>query len=298
MDVTFFHGPDRTPLHVDTDGAVAASGGLPFHGVASRGLLSWLEQQPRGAELWERLAHRLHDGTDADVPALSSLRGAANSHRVLSLAQSADVARRYAEARWAPDLSIKACELWNIKEGHTSSVWMVALAADTKEGGSRFVLNVARDAQGAEELRATSKRMLDLSVRVPDLPVAGVLDIAIVVLDDDKWDEPLPVTVTRNELVPDALEVHRLDGREGRSCSYALIERFITRDDAPARIRAVRGRYASAQEQQTIDEAVERLLAVAEPADSIMIDINHGDVVWDGCRAVVVAIGVADASGG
>jgi hypothetical protein len=274
MDVIYLHGPDRTLLDIDSDGTVSSSSGAPFHGIISRGLLHWLEDRPDGAELWERLAHRLHDGTDADEPALRELRTAADQHQVLSLPQSAEVARRYVAACCEGDVT--TCELWNIKEGHTSSVWIVTLAPE----GVRFAVNVARDANAGHELRRTSELMRTLSARHPDVRVAEVLDVATVELRAVRE----LVIVSRNEFVRDALEVHRVNGR------FALVERFITSEDAPSRVHAIRGRLLSYDEQTTVDRAIQRVHAIGDPAAHFAIDIDHGDVVWDGHQPVVVAL--------
>jgi hypothetical protein len=298
MDIAYFYGPDRAPLLLASDGSVSDGAEVPFHGIASRGLLPWIEQQSDGAELWERLAHRLHDGTHPEDEKLGDLRGAARRMTVLSLAQSAEAAGRYVRAHCARDLDadISAGELWNIKEGHTSSVWVATLTPEPWAAGHRFVVNVSRDALAARELRTTSERMRVVGERCPDLPIAAVLDISRIAVDAEGGE--IAVTVTRNEFVANALEVHRLVGATGREDRYALVERFITSDDAPAHIRALRGRMASGQQQETIDEAIRRLLAAGTPTVPMALDINDGDVVWDGQRAVVVAIGAPDVSWG
>jgi hypothetical protein len=277
-------------MRVAAHGALSSGDGMPFHGTASRGVLGWLTGRPGGVAAWERLAHRLHDGTPADEPTLQELRVVAARHGVLSLSDSAQAAAGYV-ARWAAARhagAVESCELWNPKEGHTSSVWF---ASPRRTGGADsppFVVNVARDDPAGRELRATSERLRALAAREPGLGIAAVLDIAVIPIDSPSG--PRRVTVTRNELVAGALEVHRLPPGLDAIGGYALVERFLTDPGVPARIRAVRGRRATACERVAIDESIRRLAAAGRPGEPVEVDLDHGDVIWDGRRPVVVAI--------
>jgi hypothetical protein len=273
MALRFFHGPDRDAIDVTAGYPALGASGVPFHGIASRGLLPWLGRQEDGPRLWQRTAHLLEAPDDIELePEEVALREAAGRAGVLAFWQSALTAAR--EVGDADD-----AELWAIKEGQTSSVWVVD--AD----GERFVVNVARDRASSKELRRSSARLSALAAARPDLPLAPVLAVSTHDLDD--LGGPGAVTVTRNALVEDALEIHRLPDEGG----YALVERFLPAEpDAPARIGAIRGRRVTDSERRQIDDAIDAVCGASIDDKQVELEVNDGDVVWDGTRAVVVAI--------
>jgi hypothetical protein len=253
MRFSVSHGADRVPLHEGDDGQLTSVLGIPFHGIASRALLPWLHRLPDGSALWERTAHRLHCGGESGSEELTALREEAGRHGVLSLTESCRAARLFVEARFGERLCDGHSELWNTKEGHTSSVWVVTVRSRDGEPVERFVLNVARDPIAGVELRESSERLDELSRRHPGLPIAQVHEVTEVVVRLRCGD--VRVAVTRNELVEDALEIHPLAPGAGGEHRYALVERFLTGDASPTAIRAVRGREASAAESESIDGA-------------------------------------------
>lgn len=276
MEISFAHGLDRTPFDVRPDAQVVAADAIPFHGIVPRGLRSWLDARGSdGPQVWERNAHRLHDHGSEVTAELRELRRAAGRLGVLSFGQSALAAAGYLKR-----LAGNRGEMWYIKEGQISSVWVAAI-----DGAAAVVLNVARDRVAGDELRDSSHRMRLLAAAVPTVAVASVEDIATVGLDSAAG--AAAAVVVRNALVERAVEVHRLPNGLG----YALVDRFVTDDDVPARIRAVRARVATGRERAAIDDTIARVLAAARPDFPIGLDIDDGDVVWDGTRAHVVAVG-------
>lgn len=290
MRFSVVHGPDRVPLHEGDDGQLVSEIGIPFHGIASRALLKWLERQPDGSTVWERNGHLLHDRGEPGSEELSALRAEARRRGVLSLTESGRAARRYVEHRFGGALAEEAhYELWNTKEGHTSSVWVVTIESADDAADRRFVLNVARDPIAGAELRETSERLTELARRHPELPIAGVHEIAEVQVGVEYGEQP--VVVTRNELVDDALEIHPLPSGHGRHHHrYALVERFLTGDDSPTAIRAVRGRAVTDDEAERIERCIERVHAASDSDLPIELNVHEGDLVWNGQEAIVVAV--------
>ena len=75
MEISFAHGPDRTPFDVRPDAQVVAADAIPFHGIVPRGLRSWLDARGSdGPQVWERNAHRLHDHGSEVTAELRELR--------------------------------------------------------------------------------------------------------------------------------------------------------------------------------------------------------------------------------
>jgi hypothetical protein len=277
---SLYHGPDRHPVPPAGDETLTEAG-VPFHGIASRGLLGEIGEP----EDWSRFAHRLHDGSPSDEPVLLGLREAAQRLHVLSFRQSARAAERYLEARLPPK-GPRLCELWNIKEGHTSSVWHVV--ARDEDGFEEFILNVARDDEAGRELARTAQTMMAIGQRHADLAMAGVEDIAEVEIDYS--GEPLMVTVTRNELVRDGLEIHLGRHRQTGEPTLVVVERFLTEPDNPAEIARLVGRVMTNAECLRLEEDLAAFIDAASEIAEVAVDINEGDLVWAGDRAVVVAI--------
>ena len=287
-----FFGPDRVPFVLGPQATVHCARAIPFHGIVSRGLLQVLADRKGGAELWHRRAHRLFDepsgGEDLDAAALTA---AARQCGVLSFGQSALAARTYVERYCATQLNdcVDTCEMWNIKEGHTSSVWHVTV--DPASGADRhaFILNVARDSRAGDELEATSKKMQAISAIASGANVARVSDITTVRID--YFGQPIDVLVTRNELVADAYEVHSARDRHTGAKALVLVERFLTAGDRPATISSIRGRRLAPVDCQQIANDIDAFLSeTARHHIEASVDVNDGDVVWNGRRATVVAI--------
>ena len=275
-----YHGPDRIQVR-PTRASFPPAENEPFHGIMPRGLTV----DGASAEDWRRYAHRLFDGPDEGEPELIALRQAVRRHRVLSFRHSAEAARRYVEAHCVPRRA-GICELWNLKEGHTSSIWRVALRDEA--GYEEFVLNVARDQAAGGELARTSQTMWTIGERHPELGMAVVEDLAEV--DIDYFGEALAVTVARNELVPDALEIHLGQHRRTGEPTYVVVERFLTDPEHPAEIAHLVGRKMTDAECLRLEADLAAFLAAGCEHGPVAVDINEGDLVWDGTRAVVVAI--------
>lgn len=272
MRISINHGPGCTALTGLGDPEhlhLVSQRGRPFHGIAPLGLLAWLNEQPDGPGLWLRCAAWIDTGGDetGDLEQdLAAVREAARRAGVLSFGQSAQAALNCA-VQYAGDEYDAVC-VWATKEGHVSSVWEVEFRA-----GPRFVLNIARDSTAASTaLDRTSRILRDITVRT-EIGVAEVQDIAHLGGHDHD-----PVTITRNQLVSPALEIHRI-GSE-----FVLVSDFLTDEGDPAWIRAIRGRRATAAQASAIDTACTLLAQVG-----VAIEINAGDLVWDGERPVLVA---------
>jgi hypothetical protein len=175
------------------------------------------------------------------------------------------------------------CEIWNVKEGHTSSVWRVRL--NNGSGIHEFALNVARDRMAGEELARTSGVMQCIAESWPDANLAKVLDIAKIRLPNVAE----PVLITRNEWIPDSYEIHRLPALESQPGPLVVVERFLIDDSAPARIRRVLGRRLTEVECEQVDRDMHEFLERTVQL-SVQVDINDGDLVWNGQRAIVIAI--------
>ncbi|WP_189530676.1 hypothetical protein [Paludibacterium paludis] len=230
---------------------------------------------------WEAYGHLLHDRRAARSRELARWRRAADECGVLSFARSAACAQRYV-ARYAGGRATR-CELWNVKEGHTSSVWRVRLATDGAM--EEFALNVARDRLAGEELARTSETMHRIAEAWPDANLARVRDIARVSLAKDA----APVVVTRNEWIADSFELHRLPAPGEDPGPLVAVERFLADDGAPSRPRRILGRRLTGDECGQVERDVGGFLAHTARLGA-RLDINDGDLVWNGQRAIVIAI--------
>jgi hypothetical protein len=285
--IKFRYGPDGMPFNLFGGRIVVdGSGRIPFHGIISRGLLERVRQAAAPFPPWEEYGHLLHDQRTADSQELALWRCMADECWVLGFAQSAACVRRYVE-QYVDSLPASRladhCEIWNIKEGHTSSVWYVRL--DNESTTQEFAVNVARDRMAGEELARTSETMRRIAESWPEANLARILDIAKVRLPDVAE----PVVVTRNEWISDSYEIHRLPAPDNEPGPLIVVERFLTEDSAPSRIRRILGRRLTEAECEQVNrdvrEFLERTVRLAA-----QVDINDGDLVWNGQRAIVIAI--------
>jgi hypothetical protein len=286
MDLHFFFGPDAVPFHLTENLAIETGANIPFHGIISRGMLNRASQH--NPETWHRYGHLLfHADEGENDEEVQRLRMLANECCVLSFAQSAWCVRKYLEY-YTQRTGLKEvfASVCNIKEGHTSSVWKVVLRSEDVH--ESFVLNVARDKEAGEELKESSERLRLIAEKHPELSVARVYDIHL--LEDQLL--PSPVVVTRNEWIAESFEIHARRQRDKEQEELLLVERFLSGGDDPSRIVSVRGRVFTEEETKKIHQEIEDFLTRAttcllQPPE---IRINDGDVVWNGERAVVVAM--------
>jgi hypothetical protein len=279
--VEFRHGPDGTPFRLrGSEAVIDGTGRIPFHGILSRGLLERVRHTQASFASWDEYGHLLHHEAEAELQELARWRRTAAECGVLSFTQSALCVRSYVEQYVGAN---DHCEAWNVKEGHTSSVWRVQL----QNGNAKheFALNVARDHIAGEELERTSEMMVRIAELWPESNLAKVLDIVMIRLPDVAQ----PVLVTRNEWIPDSYEIHRLPAPGNELGPLVLVERFLTEESSPSHVRQILGRRLNeaecAQVNRDVDEFLERTARFA-----VQVDINDGDLVWSGQRAIVIAI--------
>jgi len=263
---------------------------MPFHGIISRGLLKRFRENGVPSATWLAYAHRIHDGSEENDEHLAAIRNDAQQCAVLSFGQSALAAQRCVESYCPTELNKEpvSCELWNIKEGHTSSVWRVAIDRRSSTKGSPFVVNVARDRDASRELERTSEKMQAIARRHPGVNMAKVWSVDQVRIAC--FGEPLHVSVTRNEWVAGAYEIHRANDHATDPDKYLMIERFLTHTDRPSHIGSIRGREFTRSECHRIKNDITRFLTEARQECPVDIEIDEGDAVWDGAQAIVVAI--------
>ncbi|MET0102602.1 MAG: hypothetical protein ABW078_12795 [Sedimenticola sp.] len=286
--LSWFYGPERHAFSLDEAGTARAGEGDPFHGIVGRGMLELLDARGADPQQWLENAHRLFctEVGDHDAAGLTELRALAEQSGTLSFGDSACCVQRYLEQHCAEATREHMIEAWNIKEGHDSSVWKITIVG--ADGLSlKLVLNVGRDYVASAELRKSSEQMRALQQRHPEIEMAPVLDIQTIVDDADR-----EVVVTRNAWVPGAHEIHAVASDDPRGYDYVLVERFLTDAELPACIVSVFGRRFDETESRCIDAGLERFRELAEETlpNAPRINLNEGDLVWDGRSAVVVAV--------
>lgn len=285
--LTWFHGPDRHAVFLDEAGTARSEAGDPFHGIVGRGMLELLEARGADPQQWLENAPRLFtpEVSDDEAVRLAELRAVAQLSETLSFGDSARCVRRYLERHCVEAAKAQAVEAWNVKEGHTSSVWKVTLLGAGLP--LEFALNVGRDRVASAELRASSEQMKALLQSCPEIKMAPLLDIQTLV--DDAGRE---VVVTRNAWVAGANEIHAVAADNPRGRAYILVDRFLTDAALPARIASVYGRRFDEAESRRIDVALDRFSELAAEAllNPPQLNLNNGDLVWDGQSAVVVAV--------
>ena len=166
MQVHFFYGPDKLPFSLDDQQKISSDSPVPFHGIISRGLLNKFIADNLNAALWYQNAHWLFEEEAHPVIAAH-----ARECGVLSFGQSAFCALTYS-LHYCEQENIDEAdiEIWNVKEGHTSSVWRVSISSEKIT--ECFALNVARDADAGIELKASSQKLKTIGDEFPGINLA------------------------------------------------------------------------------------------------------------------------------
>jgi hypothetical protein len=208
-------------------------------------------------------------------------------HGVLSFSQSAVCAKEYGAIYCrSKKEKITLMECWNIKEGHTSSVWKISIYGDNIS--ETFIVNVARDREAGMELQESSLKLKAVKEQSPDINSVSVFDISTL------HNKLLPggVVVTRNEWIENAFEVHLRTNKQEGSEELLMVDRFLMDERNPAKIISILGRIFSSVEANKIKSDLQDFLLNASEYlhDEVAVNINDGDLVWNGERAIVVAI--------
>jgi len=287
MKFQFYFGPDKLPFKLTESGMVEENSTMPFHGIISRGLLNEFIKRSLNVELWHRNAHKIHEDSIGMSNDLSELLYLKNECKVLSFGQSALAARKYLEEQCKIGAmnNSSTIDIWNIKEGHTSSVWKILVIGNTND---TYILNVARDYEASKELKETSEKLQTIGRLVSDAEIAKVLEITTI--KDNLL--PFEVIVTRNQWIHNSFEIHCRKSRVTDTDELILVDKFLTESNNPASITSVLGRRFSEIETKKIYGHINHFLTKAATCLKVKpsLNINDGDLVWDGEKAIVVAI--------
>jgi hypothetical protein len=269
------YGPDRLPLAATARLTEVMWGYRPFHGILPRSLTS---SPDLPIVRWPEVAPHLGECVTVEelrqVPSLVPLMGAIDEAGVLTFDQSLVLAEQAARA-YAEIVGGDVAELWNVKEGHTTSVWRLTLL--TKGRSSHVALNVSRDASASVELGHSAVRLREVAAASDVLPIARALYLDEVRVDDAR------AVVLIQEWVEDAREINSVKSSNGRQ--PALVERFLFDPKHPARIRGVLGARLTSDELGAFGEAVATIL-LCQP--DLRFTLDDGDWVLgrDGFRLI------------
>ncbi|MCA0237744.1 MAG: hypothetical protein LCH81_15320 [Bacteroidetes bacterium] len=288
MERRYYFGPDKLAFSLLENGRVVTATTLPFHGIISRGLLNYFVQHKLRNEFWYKYAPYLTESDfEPEDQEFKIIKKYVKVAKVLSFGQSAYCVQQYVE-RYCNDRDIKATkvEIWNIKEGHTSSVWKVTIAFQNEI--EIFCVNVARDEAANHELRESSEKMRIIGDKCPKINLAKIYSIDTI---NDKL-LPSNIVITRNEWIPDSYEIHNRKNKNTDETEWLMVDRFLTNKDNPAFISSILGRVFTTQETAKIEKGINDFLTQAATCLTITpkININDGDVVWNGEKAFIVAL--------
>jgi hypothetical protein len=270
---------------------------------------------------WEALAPALDlaleagAGWDADDTAGAfaasnlppEVLGLARACGVLSFATSARVAEQFARAvlqnrlaavletpgEKAPGNGPLRVTLWNVKEGHTSSVWKVSLEGYNRRD-TAFALNVARDAAANDELLRSADVLRIAGANAPEGSIARVLLVDQARIPTEEPERVLQAVVVAQEWIQDARELGYVTDRVTGEQHLFAIDRFLTDAESPGRIVSVAGqRITGAERDKVLLEIFQVILSAANWQEGRLrlpaFEMNQGDWVLQGSRPVLVA---------
>jgi hypothetical protein len=208
--------------------------------------------------------------------------------------------RRWSElAKFATGTTVGAnapdqCELWSVREGHTSSVWRTETRASGLGQPVVFGLNVARDRDAARELVRTTHEMRRLHALEPT-SVLGVLAEEIEEIVTAGGIVSLPVIAV--PWIEQARELQMLYDAPQGSGRFVVVERFEPLDAKdPAGRQHARGRVSTSDETEALWRALLALrLKLTRfnddgTATTPFFEINEGDLVWVNGHIVAIAV--------
>ena len=286
----------RVTVRHGRDGVLVEDGFLgyrPFFGIVSRGMLPVLRGAPIDWTRWSPLLDVELAAADRSPGAgVSPLVGAARRRGVLTFADSALAAQMFVEERLATRIDLsQPLELWNVREGHTASVWR--LSGQDHEGAPMLLaLNVSRDDVAADEL-ASSADQLEAAAERCGPVIADVVARDRVTLPGPRDLRPL---VVAQEWVRGAAELAFLPLRRGGRRLHAVTA-WTTADDDPGRIVGAEGaELGDAEHVRAARQITTCLLTLAVRVDSGRVDVprvdlDDGDWMWgpDGLRLVALS---------
>jgi hypothetical protein len=292
-EVMVLHGPDRSPIDPE-------SAARPFHGIVSRGLMD--ELGPDAAADWLRWAPWLDAALGGMAAALALVPApivdAARRSGWTTFANGAEAAVAFAAAGMKPLLEqlaagfgpdrVASVELWQVKEGHTSSVWRLTVTPLGDRVPVRAALNVARDTAAGDELLDSAEELERLRAS-SEVPVARVLGTGAAA-------DNAPAILAQ-EWIDGARELAFLRRRTDGLVRLHAVERFLTDEDSPARLVGAVGRQLDDDEHEAAAYAATRVVldgAVPGPAEGTValpsFDVDHGDWVWGNGGPALVAV--------
>lgn len=281
------YGPDRLPIEKTVLATEARCGYRPFHGIVSIGLRDHPACTP---DRWHRAAPEFDKLPRHDVVLDDAARCCGLLSFDESLAAAAHAAAEYGNGS-------PPAELWEVKEGHTASVWCATFELHGDPNPRRIAIHVARDDVASRELVRATERFRVLGEREPDIAAARVLASWKLLRNCQQGD---PVSVVAQQWIDDAREINAVPagGERGQLCA---VERFISDTAEPARIRSVRGRRLGVEEHERVGAAMARLLRKGAQRDPERgawalprFVLQHGDWIWQDGRALAVSCGAAD----
>jgi hypothetical protein len=190
------------------------------------------------------------------------------------------------------------CELWSVREGHTSSVWRVELRSRAHRTAAVLGLNVARDQDSAKELLSTSQEMRRLHSLDP-ATVLGVLAEETVEIRSAGGQIRLPVVAV--PWIERARELQVVRDTEARSGRFIAVDEFVPRHNGdPAGRQRASGQLLSPGFSEALwrDQLSCRVRLTRFDDDltatTPFFEINEGDLVLD--ANVIKAISVSERS--
>jgi hypothetical protein len=196
-----------------------------------------------------------------------------------------------------PEL-LERCELWSIKEGHTSSIWRVELSFTGGTAPMVFCLNVGRDKEASEELKSTSEELIRLHKLDPQ-GVVEVLGMEIVDLDGIRLDgghANFSVTVSVVRWLENSSELHVAKDPSSGFGHFMLVDYFRSpEDELPASMQRIVGKRLDGGESEAMwSSIIAHMVKQSEfDADCKTVrmpstEINEGD--WVSCNEGVMLV--------
>lgn len=302
MKIFLFATEDKINFTLDQNNEINCHGFKFNHGIISEGLLKRFLEEKLDLKLWDNYVSYLNgDLNELDNELLLKIQDLSLSAGTLHFNHSTICAMesvsKYIIDNYHSHEIIT--EIISLQEGHISSVWKVNITDSNNKLLESFILNIARDYAAGVRLRSISELMKEMRENYSDVSVAGVYSIDTVEIE--YFGELIEVVVTRNEYINGAKNIFIMDKDEFEKPQYYIAEKFL--DSSPGATKKVLARPATDTIIDEINRTIDCVtdyslngvfappnLPVYNPDGSYApkLDINRGDLVWDGEKVIVV----------
>lgn len=292
MKIFLFATEDKINFTLDQNNEIDCHGLKFNHGIISEGLLEKFVDENLDLKVWDSYVSYLNDDLhEIDDELLLKIQNLSLSTRTLHFSHSTICAlesvSKYITDNYHSNEIIT--EITSLQEGYISSIWKVSITNSNNKHLESFILNIARDYSGGLHLRSISKLMEEIREKYIDISISRVYSIDNVKIE--YFGQVIEVVVTRNEYINGAKNIYFMDRDEFGKPQYYIADKFLASDlESQGPTKKVLAKFATDTINNEINRTIARVTNYNSNGIYPKLDINRGDLVWNGEKVVIVGL--------